>query len=207
MKERSVILPTNDVRSILAGHKTQFRKVVKHIPSLFLTGNSVPIRNSGGERWALADYGEGVTWFPCPYGVPGTRLYIRENWQHINGRTIVAYGDDPPTSIVVYEADQHPKKPFWPWRSSATMPKWAARIWLEVVDINVERLNTISDDDILAEGFQGADPNCVLCPLGVCSMHQPAAAAFRQAWEAANPKNLWRTNPWVWVTTFKMVEP
>ena len=69
------------------------------------------------------------------------------------------------------------------------MPKAAARIWLRVTGVRVERLQEIDDDGVVAEGLQIGDP-------------------FDELWDSTiKKKDLdrygWDTNPWVWVIGFE----
>jgi hypothetical protein len=83
----------------------------------------------------------------------------------------------------------------WHKRPSIFMPKWAVRIWLEVVNLRVERLDDITVGDAHAEGMAGA-----------LSIEQ-----YQDLWDSINAKRAggifaWAKNPWVWVVEFKKVE-
>jgi hypothetical protein len=74
------------------------------------------------------------------------------------------------------------------WNSPFFMPKWAARLWLEVTDVKVERLQEISVPDAKAEGVW-------------------SVSALADLWDSINGKKYpWKSNPWVWAYTFKKVE-
>ena len=81
------------------------------------------------------------------------------------------------------------------WRPSIHMPKWAARIWLRVTDVRVERLQEATDQDVIAEGFEW--------DLGAA-----ARGTFRDLWDELNgPRGYgWDVNPWVWVVSFERAE-
>ena len=80
-------------------------------------------------------------------------------------------------------------------RETFYMPKRAARIWLEITDVRVERLRDICEQDALREGCDGdIDSDCY------------AKVLFRELWESINGKDSWAANPYVWVYTFKRVE-
>jgi hypothetical protein len=81
------------------------------------------------------------------------------------------------------------------WRPSIHMPKWAARIWLEITNIRVERLNDISDEDA---GKEGVFPNG--------DNAKPHVKSFFLLWSRLNGAGSWEKNPWVWVIEFKRLE-
>ena len=75
------------------------------------------------------------------------------------------------------------------------MPRWASRITLEITDVRVERLQEISDEDVLHEGFKM--DNTSIFRLGY-------KGAFEALWDSINAKkHPWESNPWVWVISFK----
>lgn len=81
------------------------------------------------------------------------------------------------------------------WRPSIHMPKWASRIWLEVTDVRVERVQEIKNADYLSEGVQPHPP-----------YGSPASyrTQFRELWDSINAKRApWAENPWVWVVSFR----
>jgi hypothetical protein len=78
-KERPILFSAPMVRAILAGTKTQTRRVVK------LTGPDVIEERDDGSRWphcvTWAHGDDGSPWYACPYGQPGDRLWVRETWR------------------------------------------------------------------------------------------------------------------------------
>ena len=90
------------------------------------------------------------------------------------------------------------------WRGGRFMPRWASRITLEVTNVRVERVQEISEKDVLAEGY-GLQPwhlNENGEPEG------PRTAGFAELWDSINAKRgyPWEDNPWVWVVKFRVVE-
>lgn len=94
------------------------------------------------------------------------------------------------------------------------MPKWACRLWLEITEVRVERLQEITEGDAKAEGVKvcpnmngrpGATgyvwPGSPYDLSGLC--HSSAITAFFQGFESINGADSWADNPWVWVLTFK----
>ena len=106
-----------------------------------------------------------------------------------------------------WEAGQSPLK----WKPSIFMPKAACRIFLEVTNVRVGRLNDISENDAIAEGvLKHSD----FGSTGYILYTEPEAAytdidavySFQSLWESINGKQSWEANPWVWVYDFKRVE-
>jgi hypothetical protein len=101
-------------------------------------------------------------------------------------------------------------------RPSIHMPKEAARLWLEIVSIRVERLNDITEKDAIAEGVKtnsvnGTDEaggeywnyNAVDYDDFPC---YSAKESFESLWESINGSESWKANPWVWVIAFDLIE-
>lgn len=86
-----------------------------------------------------------------------------------------------------------------PIAQKPNMPRWASRITLEITDVRVERLHSISEGDAQAEGVQPA-----------CYEITPPEAAYRvsfgEVWRGIYGEESWAANPWVWVIEFKRIE-
>jgi len=180
VKERGFRIYDHEVRAILAGTKTQTRRVVKDQP---LPGEPT-----------------GFLHISCPYGQPGDRLWVRETF--INGFGVGGCidGDVNRPINTIYRADDGPnERTAGPWKPSIHMPRWASRITLEITGVRVERLNEISADDCMAEGISlHADHRNK--PEG--SMYSPKAT-YLDLWESLNGPGSWSANPWVWVIEFR----
>lgn len=98
--------------------------------------------------------------------------------------------------------------PAWPsyvkWRPSIHMPRWASRIMLEVTDVRVERVQDISDEDVIAEGIKRLEFEGWRIPGDTFTFHF-SALAFARLWDSLNAKrgHGWDQNFWVWVVEFK----
>lgn len=204
MKERPILFNGEMVRAIVAGWKTQTRRVIAQQP-----GPSVDIvdcrpiycgpdvENDPRPQAIWTEYlGDGehlLGLVKCPFGAPSDRLWVRETWaphdeQAMSEKdaSMVHYRADDPTD---YESDMG-------WKPSIHMPRWACRIVLEIVSVRVERLQDISPEDALAEGISS-------------SAHGSYVYDFRQLWDSCYGKReaaSWTANPWVWVVEFKRVE-
>lgn len=208
MKERPIIFSAPMVRAILAGAKTQTRRVVKRY-----SADCIGWFDDGDGLWAqrFIDPSSGSTYLKswrdrCPYGRPGDRLWVRETWKHIEGGAIYdASGGtidtfDPET---IYRADR-PNR-YGPWMSPIHMPRWASRITLEITDVRVERLQDISEADAVAEGCKPIRPELVQDGL-IVRPGRSAVEEFRLVWEEIHGGGSWEKNPVAWVIEFKKLE-
>ncbi len=200
MKERPVIFTAESVRAILAGHKTQTRRVLKPQPS-----------PTGGSRIDRIEYSGPLGWVPtspsgkvgifhpvtyrCPYGNVGDRLWVRESWT-----------DEAPNKIY-YRADMD-FIPSTAWRSPIFMPRNASRLLLEIVHIRTEPLHNIGTLDAIAEGITGpfdVGYKAYYMPGDSKPRYSCPRAAFEALWNYINFKrHPWDSNPWVWAITFKV---
>lgn len=202
MKERPILFSGAMVRALLAGTKTQTRRVakpVKHpdLGNLYSPGALV-----------LEHEPQHVIDRACPYGQPGDRLWVRETWMNLRGtglevvtgsRELYAYGADTPRGS--YGDDQ--RKCFGlKWRPSIHMPRAASRITLEITGVRVERLQEISMADALAEGVNVHHDHHEKPRTSIYSPVQ----AYRDLWEQINGEGSWEANPWVWAVEFKRLE-
>ncbi|EIY4982860.1 hypothetical protein ML064_002372 [Klebsiella quasipneumoniae] len=216
MTERGMIFNSEMVRAILDGRKTQTRRPVKfpvHDKNLGceLAGNELAGELSAGNYLNSA------------FGKPGDRIWVRETWQAIhdycdeNGhvderryaRSIPRHRGNywHPVYEEAWGNESREDRDF-PWRPSIHMPRWASRILLEITDVRVERLNTISEEDARAEGI--IDGGCLNCgepePCGCANPEPDATDAFAYLWQSIYGQENWNANPWVWVIEFKRVE-
>lgn len=141
----------------------------------------------------------------CPYGKVGDRLWIREAWQvdaphDGTWPDTVFYGcKGAPLDLIpeVYRSSKHCLfRGSWTgtdliWRPSIHMPRWACRTVVEIVSIEIERLQEITEEDARAEGIQ---------EYGIGAIHD-----FMQLWTSINGEGSWALNPFVWVIEYKRV--
>lgn len=139
---------------------------------------------------------------------PGDTLWVRECWAHNtvdyeDCATLQEYegGDDP--SKVVFRSTVDKDEPGFPvalvkWKPPMFMPRWAARLFLEVKSVRPERVQDITDDDSRREGV---------------TWHTVTAAetyrdGFSKLWDSINGKKIgksWGDNPWCWVIEFARI--
>lgn len=210
MKERGILMSAPMVRALLAGTKTQTRRMVKPQPEKQRPRDAtVHTLDDEGETCGIYDRQRGRD-IRCLYGRPGDRLWVRETHYFIGE-----------TGEVFYRAtgDSNKSPPLqWSgkWRSSIHMARRHSRITLEITGVRVERLQEISDEDAIAEGimkigtwdyFGEQRPAWWYEPAEVdrCSM-QEASTAYLGLWDSINGAGSWEANPWVWIIEFRKIE-
>jgi hypothetical protein len=170
------------VRAILAGTKTQTRRVCR------AQHDNVWVED--GVMYGYHDAGNDGR-VPSAYGVAGDTLWVRETFANI---AIKGYD---PTYFYRADGDELPPRDARAadnrWRPSIFMPRAASRIDLRVTAVRVERLQDISEEDAIAEGVE------------LELVHRSGGAvAFRDLWDSLNATRApWASNPWVWVITFE----
>lgn len=225
MGERPLLMSAPMVRAILAGTKSQTRRLVT-VPWKG-SSRTLPYEpwyiESDGKLRVQDEYGDFHTmddrW--SPYGVPGDRLWVRETWYDDNA---LREREPPPTApdeFIEYRAshdcssweaecpcrDEYGRSS---WRPSIFMPRWASRITLEVTEVRVQRLQDISREDAIAEGMphEWQRLNSDLDGYVVDCKPDPYAE-FALFWDSINGQRegaSWADNPWVWAIGFKRIE-
>lgn len=236
MRERPIIMGADSVRAILAGTKSQTRRVVT-----CLGGNrGGPVTEKTGvlywrpgeedpTRWCGCDGLGSLGWVRCPYGVVGDRLWVREAWAGLD-ELADGTSPDPPQTIgyradhtaVVFGAGLVPRPAdtrHWNWehssvrwRPSIHMPRWASRLTLEIASVRVERVQSITEADARAEGVALGQRPCSYvgrCNSGRCPAHNyvPAFAALWDSINGARPGCSWADDPWVFAISFRRLRP
>ena len=192
MAIKPILFNTEMVRAILDGYKTCTRRIVKDsIPDDAMWGyTAFTPKGYISCRGVYADgYGEGF--FKLPYQSDDI-LYVRETWGHpisLNSNKQYVFRADK-IAESGFKNDSHI------WHPSIHMPKEAARIWLKVTDVRVERLQDMTDDDAEAEG---------------CFDYTSTALGFPDVWDSTIKKSDldsygWNANPWVFVIEFERCE-
>ena len=216
---KPILFNTEMVQAIREGRKTQTRRVCKGY------GDCNPVQ---------------VGYHP-PFK-PGDILWVREKWQHVynfddgdqliegTGR-YVYYADNPMPFDYWVDPDTGEHKERMTWKPSIHMPKEAARIFLRVKDVRIERLQDITDAGAQSEGVPeiGDYPiNPVYCPRckgeGLIGGHtgggyvevdcpdcRTDVQRFSHLWDstikpADRDKYGWDANPWVWAIEFERIE-
>ena len=226
MAIKPILFNTEMVRAILDGRKDATRRIVKgFIPDDAVWGyTAFTPKGYISCRGTFADgYGEKFFKLPCE---PGDILYVRETWQYlykldgneqiIEDKGKYYYAATDTISFNTYVDENGLEHEHVPWKPSIHMPKEAARIWLKVTDVRVERLQEITPKDAENEGVG----NLFYEDIGyseknygteVDTEYGIAKEQFAWLWESTIKKsNLncygWNANPWVWVIKFERCE-
>ena len=178
---KPILFNTEMVRAILEGRKTVTRRLVKPQPPGGVDGLH---QIDGRGRWR--SFGDDV-WFEIPAPCqPGDILWVRETWSQVYIRQ-KRYLYKADADRGVGEGANLPIR----WHPSIHMPQEAARVFLRVTDVRVERLQTMTHKDAEQEGCWCAMP----------------IDKFAKVWEGTiKPADQdtcgWDANPWVWVISF-----
>ena len=231
MNIKPILFNTEMVQAILDGRKTCTRRVIKTQPRSKLCyefggtcgGTWVYPSSSDREIWGeeyklpddIAKEDLAKRWNP-PYHTADI-LYVRETWQKawlvddfdqiVVGTEKYYYAAGPETPCFDFwvdpETGEHKER--MPWRPSIHMPKEAARIWLKVTEVRVERLQDITGQGVLKEGLNiHVHPNAFYFDMNQLEM-------FENLWNSTIKKTDldrygWDVNPWVWVIEFERCE-
>lgn len=212
MAIKPILFNTEMVRAILDGRKTCTRRLVKFLPGenpqwtgyikdglMLYNGRNEPcIRNAPYHPGDILYVRETFTWCPCwdcgldtiPDGCKHPMVYDSKKREHGCYMYRASCGDNEyPTADT--------------WHPSIHMPKAAARIWLKVTDVRVERLQNITSEQIGREGVEVEYPHVL--------NGEEKRYAFSTLWNSTIKKSDldrygWDANPWVWVIEFERCE-
>lgn len=210
MAIKPILFNTEMVRAILDGRKTCTRRLPrKQIEEKYLEY----------EEWVCAVAPPGSTWlsekefyeeYP-PYQL-GDILYVRETFIQIAAYTFWYYADGKSWMLKDLR-----------WKPSIHMPREAARIWLKVTDVRVERLQEITEDETFEEGLDFTPPCLHLTGENYCDIDGPCTSKVKYCdmsagelfgkvlWDSTIKKSDidrygWDANPWVWAIEFERCE-
>ena len=199
MAIKPILFNTEMVRAILDGRKTCTRRLIKpqpdkkHIYPLGFVTDSTEKKEVGCFGFAANEYGGSIQYVKPPYRyAPGDILYVRETWKKA------------PNGYYYYEDWQRNDiADVTKWKPSIHMPKEAARIWLKVTDVRVERLQEITIDGIRNEGISSMAVHAGDMEI--------ALKEWKNLWNSTIKKTDldsygWEANPWVWVIEFERCE-
>ena len=200
MSTKGIIFSAPMVRALLAGTKTQTRRLCAwannpNSPQLtYIVACDEP-------GWFGDE--EGEVQFQAPYA-PGDRLYVREScavdgprvWYRLDHGE--AYGRGPRVDVR--------------WRPSIHMPRWASRLWLEVTEVRVQRLQDISEEDARAEGLEGEETTLGFNQRMPTYPHYSDFAvrfadpreSYATLWNTLHTESgqRWEDNPWIVAVSF-----
>lgn len=209
MAIKPILFNTEMVRAILDGRKTCTRRVIKLPENM----DGVPVGKSGDSNNPLGFMHPGGIKRP-PYQ-PGDILYVRETWcelpvneaGHMRGHPVYYYRAD---------GDMRPEEWRGKWSPSTHTPKEAARIWLKVTNVSVERLQDITEDGAKAEGAKQCYEQINTIenkPVTYLAEDYKGyyVLGFKSVWNSTIKKSDldrygWDANPGVWVIEFERCE-
>jgi hypothetical protein len=199
MNEKPILFSTPMVKAILEGRKTMTRRVVV-LPKSAPKGRIPFFENIPDPSLRGLPNGIHSYWQVTPKYLPGDILWVRETWSDF-------FKEANGEGEYIYKADKEMVSDTFRWNTSLFMPRKAARLFLEVKSVRVERLRDITEEDAEAEGVR---PHV----LPTCLEHTHREA-FMDLWDSLNAKRVdaekkpvysWESNPWVWVIEFERVK-
>lgn len=198
MKLHPILFSTLMVQALLAGTKTQTRRLIK--PQLPMDmeraeSDTIPAVPSAND---------------CPYGQPGDILWVRE--------VFATHRTDEQTVSYRYQADTtqptntDPEGHFNGWQPALFMPYEACRLFLKIRSVRVERLNDINEQDALAEGIEAVTTTVSDKTVhgyrnyGGSTLVSSPVHSYLTLWESLTGYNSWIRNPLVWVIEFSQID-
>ena len=190
-----ILFNTEMVRAILDGRKTVTRRICKD--GNIYTVPDMDFYDADKRTYAVHNYADkehrvklSTAERSCPI-CPGDILYVRETWSEWTGGYLYKAWHGPFPQPGQCSAMK--------WHPSLHMPKEAARIWLKVTDVRVERLQKITEHEAEKEGF---------CDDAEYCTGNTARGHFAELWNSTIKKSDlcrygWDDNPWVWVIGFE----
>lgn len=217
--EKPILFNTEMVKAILEGRKTQTRRIAMHHDEIR------PFKCSQyPDGWWMNGrvYKTFESMFcdirrKTKFKV-GDILWVRETWGKLTECDVFP-PYEPHEERFIYRADIGDPDHFQAkWHPSIHMPKEAARIFLRVKNVRVERLQSITNEQAIAEGFKGEPCDhlnmdyihgCTDCLNTGWIM--PPLFEFAELWDKIiKPEDIsqfgWEANPWVWVIEFEKME-
>lgn len=199
---KPILFKTFMIQAILDNKKTVTRRLIKLDLGLADTDKNdssyLMIPDEYGDYHHAKDL--------CRYQA-GDYLYVRETFQKLDKSIVTGLGDNE--YAYVYKASENGRlweseTENWKWRPSIYMPKEAARIFLKVTNVRIERIQDITEHEAQAEGseyYKDID----------FSIGNTYISVFSHLWNSTIKKEVlykygWDANPWVWVIEFEKLE-
>ena len=224
MREHGILFTTPNVQAILAGRKDVTRRIVdkeaegdiwkrRQAFDVHEETDVVKVKRHAFKSSDPVHAKVLALW--SPYGVPGDQLYVRETWTDLTYRVlgkdykgplgyagyradgaVLAWAEDE-DSRVLSDEEKAKLDINWEtvlWRPPRFMPRWAARLLLEVVSVRVERLQEITNNDAVREG----------CEATIATPNAMPREVFEHLWNEINGETApWDCNPLVWRIEFR----
>lgn len=231
---RRIIIPQSLIPALRDGRKTQHRVPVRPQPpdgETVAYGMYHPtlVDRHGEEYPGPATFGcftpDGDWALPCPFPV-GSEFWVAETWQAVHFTDDDWWHCKGPVPEPIIENPETPHPPFWaivyqqdpepqweehiddrgfPWRSPATMPRWASRFVLTITDVRVERVGDTGHRGCVAEGWPGDDEKRAMIEV-LGDGDDACIEWYADYWDATHGPGAWTRNDYVWVPTFTVKE-
>ena len=193
---KGILFNSDNIQAIVEGRKTQARRVIKPQPVCYIPESNI----NGMFMFGLeTNYNSDAPFLMKPRYQVGETVYIKEAIHRFNVE-YASYSLDFAPVMFMQSANRF----HWRWArdklSPRSLPREAARYFIMITDVGVERLQEISWLDCLAEGIQeDRDGFFYRCHYSV------PQGAYIELWNSIN-KQKWESNPWVWVYSFEPKE-
>ena len=216
-KQSPILFSTPMVQAILNGTKTMTRRIVTPQPEMMPQSFPVPVdefikqlktqTKKGFKTLCSTGPCNGMVVPECKFGKVGDLIWVREMFCVGEFSKYYYFKAQDSTYIREYDKPNGTTK----WKPSIHMPKAACRIWLEITSIRIERLNSISESDAIAEGIEESlwdevNKCRVFKYYGLKNAVTDEKASFKSLWRSINGFESWDKNPFVWVIEFKRVD-
>lgn len=201
--EKPILFNTEMIKSILEGRKTVTRRIIKQQPKTIIPDHI--------KRTPLAFWIDNSKWIKPPYQV-GDVLWVKETFEEIEEQLPESYETE--SYILPAVRDFHFTGKHIRYIPNIHMPKSAARIFLKVTDVRVERLQNITEDEAFEEAVTKELRNALGYSAAVSEETfniTQCKDTFKLLWNSTvNKKDLdmygWNANPFVWVVEFERVK-
>lgn len=224
MAIKPILFNADMVRAIMDGRKTCTRRAVKtrrkDACGFYVT------KRTDGSFTGIYEYDEDERMFEnqlIPPYKPGDILYVRETWHRYTKRVGKGEGCHLEEHYGYKASIANSEDAEEPWKPSIHMPKKAARIWLNVTNVRVERLQEITETQTEEEGFLFTPPCLHRTGENYCDIDGPCGSKIKYCdmsagelfgkvlWDSTIKKSDidiygWDANPWVWVIEFERCE-
>ena len=183
MKNKPILFSTDMVKALLAGTKTQTRRIIKLRDGSPARSEDIST-NEDGKAEMVMDFSRTFPyWEPLkPPAGPGDLLWVRETFSIIDNQTV--FRADFPIGYQLPEGGK--------WKPSIFMPWQHSRIHLRVTEVRIEELVRISEIDAIKEGI----------PNGAYAVNP--VASFERLWTSIHGKDSWQEDIWVWAYSFEI---
>lgn len=205
MADKPILFSGPMIEALVAGRKTQTRRVIKPQPTKTHLGGWIWETSKRSFFCGARGIHEHLA-MAVPINI-GDRLWVRETFARTSVSPILETIDNP---MVVYPVCHNTTDYGGPWKPSIHMPRSASRITLRVTDVRVQRLTDIDEADAIAEGapiipeYRWTTPGMPMCSTELPYKTVTPLRWFHLLWDGLNAQRGfgWEVNPWVVAYTF-----